>query len=196
MAESTPALNKALAKAQSEMRNPAFDSTNPHFKSKFASLKAVREAVIPVMVKNGIAVVQDLQTIDGDAAVYTHLLHESGEEKTYGPFVVPKTKADAQGLASASTYARRYHLQSVAGVVGEDDDDGNAASASAFTSQQAKTKVRNALMTAIETGDDQSVADTFGNLDNDQKAEIWATLNKIQHKQIQEAKSRLEENNG
>ena len=33
-------------------------------------------------------------------------------------------------LGSALTYARRYSIQSVLGVAAEDDDDGNAASAS------------------------------------------------------------------
>ena len=37
------------------------------------------------------------------------------------------TKDDLQGYASASTYARRYHLMAVFSVTGSEDDDGNAA---------------------------------------------------------------------
>ena len=39
-------LAAALAKAQAELRNPVFDSQNPHFKSKFASLAQVRETLL------------------------------------------------------------------------------------------------------------------------------------------------------
>lgn len=168
--DSTPKLNRAIAHAQSEMSNPKFDGQNPHFKSKFASLKAVRESVIPVFTRNGIAVVQDLQTIDGCAAVFTHLLHDSGEHQTYGPFIVPKTKNDAQGLASASTYARRYHLQSVAGVVGEEDDDGNAASDQTGLFREIANLLDGALVVRDQDGHVESTegVDTF--------AEKWRSL--------------------
>jgi hypothetical protein len=124
----TPELNKALVAARKEIKNPKFDSLNPHFKSKFASLKSVIEATVDVAAKHGIAVHQDLQEAEGGMRCYTHLCHESGEEKTFGPLYFPCTKQDAQGYASASTYARRYHLMGVFAVVGDVDDDGNAAS--------------------------------------------------------------------
>jgi hypothetical protein len=121
-------LAESLAKAQAEMSNPKFDKTNPHFKNKFASLAAVRDAVIPALAKHGIACVQDVYTDqDGKVACKTHLLHSSGERAIYGPLTMPVSKADAQGFGSAATYARRYHLMAVANVVGDEDDDANAA---------------------------------------------------------------------
>lgn len=117
----------ALAKAQAEMSNPAFDSQNPHFKSKFASLAAVRNAVIPVLSKHGIACVQNITTGENAILCTTTLLHSSGQALQFGPLTLPVSKADAQGFGSAATYARRYALMAVAGVVGDDDDDGNAA---------------------------------------------------------------------
>jgi hypothetical protein len=127
MEQEQGSLAKALAAAQCEMSNPAFDSQNPHFRSKFASLAAVRNAVVPVLAKHGIAVMQDLQTTDKGVACFTILMHESGQTRTLGPLVMPATKADAMGYGSAATYARRYALQSVACVVGDEDDDSNAA---------------------------------------------------------------------
>lgn len=123
-------LAKALAAAQAEMHNPVFDSQNPHFKNRYASLASVRNAVVPLLAKHGIAVIQDLQTDIETRSVccYTHLLHASGEIRTFGPLSLPATKFDPQGMGSASTYARRYHLQAVAGVVGDEDDDANEAS--------------------------------------------------------------------
>jgi hypothetical protein len=56
--------------------------------------------------------------------------HESGEERSLGKLFVPANKKDAQGFGSALTYARRYGLMTAFGVPAE-DDDGNAAAASA-----------------------------------------------------------------
>jgi len=119
-------LAAAMAKAQAEMHNPRFDSTNPHFKSKFASLAAVREAVIPVLAKHGLSLTQFPVTHEGTAGCINHLAHESGEwmEET---FLLPVDKSNAHGYASALTYAKRLSMQSVVGVVGDEDDDGNAA---------------------------------------------------------------------
>jgi hypothetical protein len=120
-------LYAALAKVQEEMQNPAFDGMNPHFKSRYASLASVRNAVIPVFAKHGIAVIQDLRQDAGGVSCLTILLHSSGGRLDVGPLTLPASKADAQGFGSACTYARRYTLQAVAGVVGDEDDDGNAA---------------------------------------------------------------------
>lgn len=125
--EKTGLISAALAKAQTEMSNPGFDSTNPHFRNKFASLAAVRNAVVPILAKHGIAMCQDLCSVDGSVACTTILMHASGQRLTFGPLVLPVSKNDAQGFGSAATYARRYSLMAVAGVVGDDDDDANAA---------------------------------------------------------------------
>lgn len=123
------AIAKALAAAQAEMRNPAFDSQNPHFRNSFASLASVRNAVVPVLAKYGICMTQNLETTgDGKGvACTTYLTHESGQQMAFGPLVMPASKADAQGFGSAATYARRYSLMAVCGVVGDDDDDANSA---------------------------------------------------------------------
>lgn len=118
---------QALLKAQSEMSNPVKGSNNPYFKSKYADLNAVREAVIPVLNQNGIVVLQPMVNIDGRNYIKTLFLHESGESlESLTEIIYAKTN-DAQAQGSGITYARRYGLQSLA-CVGADDDDGNAAS--------------------------------------------------------------------
>src|SRR6267142_3894487 len=109
----------ALAKAQSEMANPAFDTVNPHFRNRFASLAAVRNAVVPVMAKHGIFVAQDLVSHEGLVSCTTILTHSSGQQMRFGPLVLPVAKNDAQGFGSAATYCRRYSLMAVACVVGD-----------------------------------------------------------------------------
>jgi len=117
----------ALVKAQSEMSNPTKGNTNPFFKSKYADLNAVREAVIPVLNKNGISVLQPLVHINGKNFVNTILLHESGEMMESFTEIIYNKQNDAQAQGSGITYARRYGLQSFV-CVGADDDDGNKAS--------------------------------------------------------------------
>lgn len=124
--ETIAALSAALCNAQSELKNPHFDSVNPHFKSKFASLGAVRESVIPVFTANGLAVTQWPVSENGAAGCVTHLAHKSGEWMEER-FLIPVDKQNAHGYASAVTYSKRISLMSVAGVVGDIDDDGNTA---------------------------------------------------------------------
>ena len=123
--ESQQNLLAALALAQAELKNPHFDSTNPHFKSKFASLAAVRAAVIPVFSKHGLSVMQ-FPVADGHSAgCLTIVGHKSGEY-VEEPFMFPVDRPNAHGYASVVTYAKRIAMQSVAGVVGDEDDDANA----------------------------------------------------------------------
>jgi len=119
----------ALVKAQSEMSNPKKGNTNPFFKSKYADLNAVREAVIPILNENGISVLQPLVHVDGKNFVNTILLHESGEMMESFTEIIYNKQNDAQAQGSGITYARRYGLQSFV-CVGADDDDGNKATQS------------------------------------------------------------------
>lgn len=119
-------LAKALVAVQSHIEPVKKDAANPFFKSKYADLATVWDAVREPLAKNGLSVLQEPGT-DGDrAALTTTLLHTSGEY-TRSRMSVPVAKQDPQGYGSAITYMRRYALQSVLGVAPE-DDDGNAAS--------------------------------------------------------------------
>ena len=120
-------LAKALAAAQGEMKNPPLDGKNPHFQSRFATLAAVRDAAIPALTKHGIALTQELTGNVTTVGCTTRLTHTSGQWMEFGPFLIPVSKPDAQGFGAASTYARRFCLQSVLGLVGDDDDDGEEA---------------------------------------------------------------------
>lgn len=124
--ESIKSLAEALSKAQGELENPHFDAVNPHFKSKFASLGAVRESVIPVFAKHGLAITQWPISEEGKAGCLTHVSHSSGEWMAES-FLIPVDKHNAHGYASAVTYSKRIAMQSIAGVVGDEDDDGNQA---------------------------------------------------------------------
>lgn len=121
----------ALLAAQQEMGAAVKDSSNPFFKSKFADLNAVREAVIPALHKNGITVLQptvvltDCQGVPTKSVVRTMLLHTSGEAITSDTEIVCLDNKP-QTAGSAISYARRYGLQSLL-CVGTIDDDGETA---------------------------------------------------------------------
>lgn len=117
-------LAAALVKAQADLKNPKLDATNPHFRSKFASLAGVRDTVVPALAKHGIAVIQNLVTNDHGVGCETILVHASGQTMKLGPLFLPAAKHDPQGFGSCATYARRYALMAVACVVGDEDDDG------------------------------------------------------------------------
>ncbi len=124
----------ALAKAQGALEGAVKDKTNPAFRSRYADLAAVVEAIQAVAPPNGLSYVQSpVNAPDGQPSVgiETMLMHSSGEWILFDPFLLPMSKVDAQGGGSAVTYARRYALSSVFGVAPE-DDDGNAASRPAF----------------------------------------------------------------
>ena len=125
--DSIAALAAALAKAQGTMKGAVKDSANPFFKSKYADLASVVEAIRSAFSANGLSYIQTIQPSDRDEVrVETMILHSSGEWISCGVLALPVSKVDAQGYGSALTYARRYSLSAAVGVAPE-DDDGNAA---------------------------------------------------------------------
>lgn len=143
----------ALLKAQSEMSNPKKGATNPFFKSKYADLNAIREAVIPTLNANGISVLQPIVHHDSKNFVKTILLHESGESLESLTEIIYNKQNDAQAQGSGISYARRYALQSFV-CVGADDDDGQKAVQSkpnATKEVMDKAKANNATMEQIKT---------------------------------------------
>ena len=116
--DSISKISAALLKAQKSMATAKKDSANPFFKSKYADLNAIREAVMPALNENGITV---LQLINGNV-VETVLLHESGEYISSETNIVTVKDNDPQAYGSAVSYARRYGLQAALCVGAEDDD--------------------------------------------------------------------------
>jgi hypothetical protein len=117
----------ALVKAQKGFGPALKTSTNPAFRSKYASLENCIEAVIDSLNDNGIMLMQPTHLCEDGVIIETLFLHESGEQLSAGRLHVPATKHDAQGYGSALSYARRYSLLAACGIATE-DDDGNGAS--------------------------------------------------------------------
>lgn len=138
---------KAFPKAQGAMGDVLKKATNPAFKSKYADLSAVVEAVIPPLNENGFSVLQPSGFDEGRVKVMTLILHESGQWMRCTLSLNP-TKLDPQGIGSAITYGRRYGLQAMSGVAPE-DDDGNAASFRGKTQEREPDRPSNAAMVGV-----------------------------------------------
>lgn len=184
----TTKLLAALVKARKEMGAAKKGAVNPHFRSKYADLGSVMEAVKEPLEAQGLAFVQDIE----NGCVVTVIMHESGECLRLAPFPIMATKQDAQGTGSGLTYARRYSLQTALGVPAE-DDDGNAASKPTNVISPVKSamqgvqvdeakvsKIASALIdfhAASATEDvEYQTYELVESLDSDMKLAVWAAL--------------------
>jgi hypothetical protein len=107
---------------QREVKDPQKNSTNPHFKSKFASLEDSIEAIRPIANKHGFTISQWRV----GKGLTTLILHESGEY-IRGTAEMIIEKLTPQALGSAVTYERRYSLLGATGTSGDVDDDAEHA---------------------------------------------------------------------
>jgi hypothetical protein len=114
-------LASALCKAQAMMGGAVKDSANPFFKSKYADLTSVVKAIKEPFAEHDLSYVQFPYSTERGVGVTTRLMHSSGQWLE-ARFVLPITKQDPQAAGSAVTYARRYALQSMAGIPTADDD--------------------------------------------------------------------------
>lgn len=116
----------ALSLAQGEISGAVKESKNGFFKSSYADLAAVMDAIRKPFLNNGLSYSQTTRITDGgNTVLITTLFHKSGQLLS-GEYPVGPTKNDPQSLGSAMTYARRYALSAIAGVA-QVDDDGEAA---------------------------------------------------------------------
>jgi hypothetical protein len=136
-------LFSALCKAQAQIKGAVKDSTNPHFKSRYADLESVIEAMRAPFAANGLAFIQSAS--DDGMHMITTLVHSSGESIcSRVPLII--TKQDMQGVGSAITYARRYGLAAACGLSQTDDD---AESAVVRSNTAPKVEVTNSKSTHV-----------------------------------------------
>ena len=114
----------ALVLAIQDAKTAIFNSTNPHFKSKFANEKSVKEATDPALKKHGCAMSHELR-IDPTFHLCTHVIDALGEVVAQSHY--PLKEGKPQEVASQITYGRRYNRSAIMGVCADTDDDANGA---------------------------------------------------------------------
>lgn len=182
--ESITALASALIKFQGKMVKVTKDSTNPHFKNRYASLSAIIEATTKPLSECGLAIIQ---LPAGKNQLTTTLLHESGEyiSETYE---MNPSKNDPQGIGSAITYQRRYAMGAILNLNIDEDDDGNEASKPAPARKQEPKEVIKTVITEdqfkrtlnrIIAGDNEAFfkAQLYFDMQPDQFAELQKAEN-------------------
>lgn len=134
-------LAKALAAFQKELPKVGKDKTavvkhkeGGQHSYTYADLATVTAAIVPVLVKHGLSFVTAPRVVEGGGyELVGRLMHESGESLEGA---LPIYGRQPQEIGSAITYARRYLLGCMTGVVTEDDDDGKAATKATRTQSE------------------------------------------------------------
>lgn len=125
--DSLRVLLPAFAKAQGEFMAAAKDAVNPHLKNHYADLNSVMRACVPALRAHGLVILQPPAS-DGDVVtVTTIIIHADSGEYLGCSLGLRPSPNTAQGVGSAISYARRYSLQSLVGLLADDDDGAEAS---------------------------------------------------------------------
>lgn len=133
---------KALLKVQVALQPATKDATNTESRKQYqyATLNSVMEVCRKPLLDNGILLVQyPIPANDKELGLMTRLIHAESGQWIGGLMVIPLVNPDAQAVGSAMTYARRYSLSAMLGIVTA-DDDGEAAKQNVTQTVQEKQK--------------------------------------------------------
>jgi hypothetical protein len=133
-------ITKALIQAKNGFSAIHKNRLNPHFKSKYASLDNILEAITRPLCDAGILLVQPTTIRDDKTVLITRLIHADSGELMESELIIP-VQSDPQKLGAAMTYYRRFSLCAILAIAADDDDDGTTATVnSAPKSTVASTK--------------------------------------------------------
>ena len=117
----------ALVKFQSQLKPVEKGSENPFFRSTYASLSDILQAVMPLLSSCGLSITQPMRVTEAGTILITRLMHESGE-LIESEMVLPHN-SDPQRYGSLISYYKRYQLTALLGIATiDEDDDANRAS--------------------------------------------------------------------
>jgi hypothetical protein len=127
-----PKLHAAKQKIGKVVKN----STNPHFKNKYADINGLIETVEPVLLEHGLLLIQPII----DNKVMTQIIDIETGDKIESVLTLD-SNLNSQQQGSQITYFRRYTLQSLLSLQAE-DDDANSASATVKNTKPSIDQVR------------------------------------------------------
>lgn len=164
---------EALVAFQAEMKTVGKDKVNPHFKSRYADIASITEEVMPLLSKHGLAFTCLPRSADNGYEIVGKLVHSSG---SYLEGSLPLYGNDSQKIGSSITYARRYLLGCLTGVVTGDeaDDDGNMA---ATTNQRVQREPISRAAATPTKSPDEILAEMLSTTDKPTALRLWATYN-------------------
>ena len=129
-------LSKKLVEVRAKMSPITKDATNPHFRSKYADLASIIEAIKTPLTGAKLALYHRVVRIEDSYEVETTLCDEESDEKIVSTF--PLFGSKPQELGSSLTYARRYNTLALLDLPTEDDDGNTANTAQKTVSQSVE----------------------------------------------------------
>lgn len=123
--QSIGAIAKALISFHTKVDKVKKDASNPFFKSKYASLSNILEAIHTPLLESGLTF---SQFPSNGHSLTTIIIHAESGEYMLDTYEMKPVKDDPQGRGSCITYQRRYALAAVLGLNIDEDDDANLAS--------------------------------------------------------------------
>lgn len=122
----TESLLQALEVLAANVRPAIKSADNPFFKKKYADLKEIHHAVKEALQLADLVVSQTTMVSEGAVILRTELIHVATGQKMVSEYPVSFKDINPQSIGSGLTYARRYQLACICGVI-TDDDDAEAA---------------------------------------------------------------------
>lgn len=124
---SKSSLHQTLLNVQRELPKLTKDAKGV-YDNKYVTLHQLLDKVIPILNKHGLVLLQYVQHA-GDQHVLQTVISDDVSANTglESATLMTLKSEDPQAQGSAITYARRYALMSMLGMVGEEDDDGQRA---------------------------------------------------------------------
>lgn len=105
------------------MPNPKLNKYNTHYKNKYATLDSVQAVVQPALMGQGL---YDWVTFNQESGTWDLNVTDGTDVIVLSSLASPGA-SQIQGIGSEATYAGRYLRCNAYFLVGEEDDDGNAA---------------------------------------------------------------------
>jgi hypothetical protein len=152
----TLSFHQKLHRAKLAIGKVTKNANNPHFKKSYADLNAIIEAVEPILLENGLLL---LQPIQGNS-VCTQIIDIDSGTMVESCMELP-AGMNPQQQGSAITYYRRYTLQSTLSLQSVDDDGAAASKSTPVKSAPTKHPIQDERLQAaldfIASGGDYSI---------------------------------------
>ena len=185
---------EAFAKAQSEITPAEFNKINTHFQSSYADLASVWNACKTALNSNGFSIIQRYETSETNGPILiTELRYKNGEFIS-STFPLKIQKNTVQELGSLTTYARRYSLSALVGIIAEEDDDAEAANK--IPTQVVNKTVPRLTQTLINESDLDSLTERLEKFHSPKtKDDILKFFKKTELKELSESEHKFVSNN-
>lgn len=174
-------LATALATAQGQMGSASKSKRNDYQNYNYSDITDIINAAKKPLADNGLSYVQFPIRVEQAAGVVTRLMHTSGQW-VESEYTLPLDKFTSQSVGSALTYSRRYALQSICGIGGEDDDGELAEEAAPQPETELEKHLRvleenreavNACKVAIHKEDWDKLVDSVQQISNEDRLALW-----------------------